>query len=250
MKYNSLFSVLVDLHPDETPIFIPVFNQPTLLKNTLDQFESIGMNNRIVIYDNASSYEPMIDYLNECSKTYDVVLSNKNTGPRIFTEDLQVLSLMPEYFIVTDPDLYYNEYLPANFIDEMKDEIKKHHLAKIGFAIEVYDSSEQEMFQDAEAVLKWEEPYWQEVLGKTKSGNKIYDAYIDTTFSLNKRDTCLDSRKIGLPTFRYLSARVADDYTCRHIGWWKKELMPQTREELDFYLKTQQWSHTEIHYYK
>jgi len=246
--HNSIFPVLLDLNSKEVPIFIPTFNQPSLIKMTLDQLKDYD--GEIIIYDNNSTYQPMLNYLDELSDDFTIVKSNRNNGPRIFTEDIQILNLMPEYFIVTDPDLIYNNNLPSDYITEMKRIIKSNKLSKVGFAIEIEDQDEVSMFQDSSRVLEWEKPYWENIIGQTKTKDLIYDAWIDTTFSLNNRDSCIYHRKFNKPTFRYPSARIGGKYTCRHTGWWKKDLMPQTKEEINYYLNNQQWSHTENYYYK
>jgi len=246
-KYKSIFPVLLDIDKDSIPIFIPTFNQPSLLRLTLEQVA--GRQNRVIVYDNNSAYDAMKDYLVEISSDVDVVFSEQNSGPRIFTEDKQILSLMPDYFVVTDPDLIHSNDLPDNHIDEMRRIINQHSLAKAGFALEIHDPEETERFLDLSKVNEWELPYWREEIGLTRTGDKIYGAWIDTTYSLNKREACLYHRGFNKPTFRYPSARIAGKYTCRHIGWWRKDLMPQDKSEIDFYLNNQVWSHTENHYY-
>lgn len=249
MIYKSIFSALLDIDPKSVPIFIPTFNQPSLLKLTLDQLNSYS-DGPIIIYDNNSTFDPMVNLLNEVSKDLMVVTSNKNTGPRIFTEDLQILSLMPDYFIVTDPDLIYNKELPNDYIKEMKSILKQFNLAKVGFALEIENSNQIELFQDIEKVHKWEKQYWENVIGLTKTKDPVYSAFIDTTYSLNDKNASIYYRKLKKQTFRYPSARIGGKYTCQHLGWWKKDLIPQTKEEQEFYLKNQKWSHTEIFYYK
>ena len=249
MKYKSIFPALLDIKSDDIPIFIPTFNQPDLLRMTLKQLESYS-HGPIIVYDNNSTYQPMIDFLSSIESDVSVVYSSKNTGPRLFTEDEQVLSIMPKNFIVTDPDLIYNKDLPSKYISEMKNIISKFKLAKIGFALDIDSPEEIERFQDAEKVKQFEIAYWQEVIGNTTSNDPIYSAYIDTTFSLNDRDACRYHRKFGKPTFRYPSARIGGRYTCQHVGWWKKDLIPQSKKEQEFYLKNQKWSHTEIYYYR
>jgi len=248
--YKSIFPLLLDIDTKEIPTFIPTFNQPDLLNLTLKEFLSRGHTDRIVIYDNNSTYEPMIKLLDSLSDMYDVVRSSVNTGPRIFTEDLQILNLMPEYFIVTDPDLIHNKDLPEKYISEMKELINSMNVAKAGFAIEIHNDEERERFLDADSVSAIEERYWQEKVGITSTKDTIFNAAIDTTFSLNKRDACAYHRKFGKPTWAYPSIRIGGKYTCQHIGWWKKELMPQSVEEKEFYYKNQTWSHTERYYYK
>lgn len=249
MRNTSIFPVLLDIEMDEIPVFIPTFNQPSLLRMTLDQFESYDRG-PIVIYDNNSTYRPMIELLDELESQFTVIRSTTNSGPRLFTEDLQILQLMPKYFIVTDPDLIHNKNLPKNYLDKMITVMNTTQLAKVGFALEIYDNDEVQRFQDHEKVQLWENVYWQQVLDITSEGDPIYFAYIDSTFALNNKERCLEGRMQGLPTFRYPSARIAGNYTCQHVGWWKKSLIPQTDEEKQFYLEHQKWSHTEIFYYQ
>lgn len=248
MIYNSLFTALLDLKNEPMPVFIPTFNQPSLLISTLEQLS--GRDLTPVIVDNNSTYEPMIEFLDRIKNDAIIIKLSRNAGPRIFTEDSQILGLMPRYFIVTDPDLIYNKSLPKNFVSEMKKVMQKNRLAKVGFALEIDDVDEMERFQDAEKVHQWEKPYWETMIDQTSTSDPVYAAWIDTTFSLNDRDACIYHRKFKKPTFRYPSARIAGKYTCQHVGWWKKDLIPQPQEEVKFYLDNQKWSHTENYYYK
>lgn len=240
----------MDLNKDSVPVIIPTFNQPTLLRMTIDQLSNLEIEGPVVIYDNNSSYPEMIDLLEELSEDHCVIRVPSNLGPRVFTEDIAIMNLLPDYYIVTDPDLIYNISLPTNFMAEMRSSLKSLDLAKIGFALEIYDEEEMAKFLDVSSVHEWEESYWKDQMGKTKSGSPIYRAWIDTTFSLNSRNSCIYYRKFDQPTFRYPSARIAGDYTARHVGWWKKELQPQSKAESEFYLRNQKWSHTENYYYK
>lgn len=250
MMYRSVYPALMDLKNDCLPIFIPTFNQPTFLKMTIDQLDRIGFDGVIVIYDNNSTYPEMIELLETVSNEHLVIRSGSNLGPRFFTEDIEIMKLLPKQYIVSDPDLIYNECLPKNFVEEMSLTIKEFHLAKVGFALEIYDQSETDKFIDTSSVHDWEEGYWKEKIGQTRSKNIIYRAWIDSTFALNDRDSCMYYRKFNQPTFRYPSARIADSYTARHMGWWKKELQPQGSDEINYYLNTQKWSHTENYYYR
>ena len=249
MKYSSIFPALLDININDVPVFIPTFNQPSLLKMTLDQFASYK-HGPIIVCDNNSTYPPMIEYLNQIENTVSVIYSSQNTGPRFLTEETYIVQMMPEYFIVTDPDLIHNKNLPSDYINEMKLILDQYPLAKVGFALEINDEEEINKFQDFAKVYEWESPYWQKVIGETTTSDTIYNAYIDTTFSLNHRNRCLENNRQGRPTFRYPAARIAGKYTCQHVGWWKKEIIPQPDEEKQFYLNNQKWSHTENYYYR
>ena len=120
IKHSAKLSkALQTIDPPETPIIIPVFNLVTYAKFMVEQLESIGLSNFIVC-DNNSTYPPMIEYLDSIGETHRVVRFEENLGPRVFAERSEFLNILPEYFIVTDPDLIFNEALPEKFISKMK----------------------------------------------------------------------------------------------------------------------------------
>lgn len=229
--------------PDgEVPILIPVFNLCTYANNMVHQLTSRGITG-FIICDNASTYPPMMEYLDALSKTQRVVRFTENLGPRIFAESIDFLNILPEYFVITDPDLILNEQLPTDFIHKMKDVVNAYNVAKTGFALDISDKSDK--FFNKDQVHSWESKYW---LNKVSSlpnciPDTMYIAPIDTTFCLFKKSKYIDElRSNGRGIISTSSLRIAGRFTCEHTGWWLKQPVPHY--EMEYYKKTQAWSST------
>lgn len=240
-KENADASTLI---PDDTPIIIPTFNTPTYLTSMINQLEDRGWTN-IIICDNGSNYGPMLNLLDELSNKYDVVMWGKNMGPRVYTENKDICSKMPKYFIVTDPDLLFNENMPASAINKMKRIVDMYGVSKAGLAIDIDSPDERERFFNANQVDLWERTYWSRKIEQYPEKDDLYAAPIDTTFCLYNRDQFL-SEIDHVParmTCNTSAIRIAGRFTCRHMGWWAKQ--PLTDEEYEFYKNTHTWSSTE-----
>jgi len=229
--------------PDgEIPILVPVFNLCTYANNMVHQLISRGVTS-FIICDNASTYPPMIQYLDALSKTQRVVRFTENLGPRIFAESLDFLDILPEYFVITDPDLILNDQLPSDFIHNMKDVINAYNVAKVGLALDIYDKCDK--FFNKAQVHVWESKYW---LNKVPTlpnciSDPIYIAPIDTTFCLFKKSKYVEellSNGRGITATSAL--RIAGRFTCEHAGWWLNQPVPHY--EMEYYKNTQTWSST------
>lgn len=240
-KENADSSPLI---PDDVPIIIPTFNTPTYLKSMIDQLEKRGWTN-IIIGDNASTYRPMIDLLDELSDKYHVVKWNKNMGPRVYTENKDICSRMPKYFIVTDPDLLFNDAMPSAAINKMRRIVDTYGVSKVGLAIEIDNPEERQRFFNANQVDLWERNYWSRKITQLPEVDDLYAAPIDTTFCLYNRDQFLleIDNVAGNMTCNTSAIRIAGRFTCRHMGWWEEQ--PLTKEEHEFYKNTHTWSSTE-----
>ena len=256
---DRLKTALQTIPDGEVPILIPVFNLCTYANNMVHQLISRGVTG-FIICDNASTYPPMLEYLDALSKTQRVVRFSENLGPRIFAESLDFLDILPEYFVITDPDLILNDQLPAGFIDKMKDVISAHNVAKAGLALDIHDKCDK--FFNKDQVHVWESKYW---IHKVPSlpgciPDTTYIAPIDTTFCLFKKSKYVDElRSRGCPLHPHLhklpnairnpapsllasALRIAGRFTCEHMGWWLNQPVPH--HEMEYYKKSQVWSST------
>jgi hypothetical protein len=229
---------------DDIPVIIPVFNTSTYLKSMIDQLESRGWTN-VIICDNGSTYQPMIDLLDELANKYHVVKWGKNLGPRAYTEDKDICSRMPKNFIVTDPDLLFNPSMPKSAIDKMKRIIETYGVSKTGLAIDIDSPDERKRFFNPHQVDLWERNYWSRKIERYPEKDDLYAAPIDTTFCLYDRDKFLleIDTVAGRMTCNTSAIRIAGRFTCQHMGWWAEQ--PLTEEEYDFYKNTHTWSSTE-----
>jgi len=237
----KLYQQLQTIPDDEVPIIVPVFNLVTYARFMVNQLKEYGLSN-FIICDNASTYQPMIDYLDELSRTERVVRFDQNLGPRIFAERPEFLSVLPEYFIITDPDLIFNKKLPKNFIRKMKRIIDTYGVSKAGFAIDIEETKDK--FFNANQVSIWEGNYWTSQIHIYEEIDSIYAAPIDTTFCLYKKSKFIEELKQNRTGLTGTSAmRIAGRFTCEHMGWWKDQPIPS--DEMDFYNETQRWASTQ-----
>lgn len=243
-KYEDISVALEYQNENDIPIIIPTFNTPTYLMSMVNQLEDRNWTN-IIVCDNGSTYGPMLDLLDELSKKYSVVMWGRNLGPRAYTENKDICSKMPKYFIVTDPDLLFNEKMPPTAIDKMKRIVDMYEVSKVGLAIDINSPEERDRFFNAHQVDLWERNYWARKLDIYPEKDDLYAAPIDTTFSLYNRDKFLSEidNVPGKMTCNTSAIRIAGRFTCRHMGWWAEQ--PLTKDEYEFYKQTHTWSSTE-----
>jgi hypothetical protein len=237
----KLYHQIQTIEPDSVPILIPTFNLVTYAKFMVDQLEERGLTN-FIICDNKSTYQPMIDFLDSLSSDGKrVVRFDNNWGPRIFGESPEILSVLPEYFILTDPDLVFNSSLPKNFISKMKRIIDTYNVSKAGFAIDIFETKDK--FFNHNQVHIWEGAYWTNEVKVYEEKDPVYSAPIDTTFCLFKKSRLIQELRANRNGLTGTSGvRIAGRFTCEHMGWWKDQPVPQ--EELDYYHEVQSWAST------
>ena len=216
----------------EVPILIPCFNAVTYVRGMVQQLRSRGLH-RVILVDNASTYPPMREYLDEPGPGVTVIIEAENKGPRGVFHDPASLALLPQYFCVTDPDLLLNRAMPEDFIAQLAALTERLSIGKAGLALDIADH--KAMRQDDVLIgdrywkiWEWEQQFWQEPLDPLPGGDPVFKAAIDTTFALyNKR---------FFDTGDFLKAvRVSGRYTCRHLPWYPDVGLPS--EEERFYRK-------------
>jgi glycosyltransferase involved in cell wall biosynthesis len=217
----------------QIPIIISCFNDYTYLKKMIEQLLKFELKNIIVI-DNGSSFPPLLNYLREIEGYVTVIYLKKNIGPRFFYTDETFFSLLPQYFCVTDPDLEFNKNLPTKFISYLIELTEEFKVGKAGFSLDISDIDQmvQEKFNKKVGYFKiweWEKQFWLHLLR-----DNIYRANIATTFAVyNKK--YFDRNKPDI------AVRVAGDYTCKHLPWYKNNKLP--KEEENYYRQTNKSSY-------
>ena len=206
----------------DIPIIIICYNNYKYVKNTLIQILKINKNyyKNIQILNNNSTCLDTINFLN----TVDVKVINNssNNGPWINdSNNIDIYNLLPNKFILTDPDLKLNENIPENFIEILSELSDKYETIKIGFALDISDSDK--FFQDKNyceygSIYDWESTLW-----KNKMNDDNYDLYeqiIDTTFCLVNKNNIEKTREI----------RIAGNFTAKHLPWYIENEIYNTYE--------------------
>ena len=241
-KYYQISDAMKSFGDNEIPIIIPTFNQVTYAKYMVNQLQSLGIEN-FIVSDNNSTYPLMLEWLEELSKSCRVLHLGYNLGPRVYSEISEVLELMPDWFIVTDPDLIFNKSLPSTFIKDMQEAASYYQFPKIGFAMEIFNEEASNKFFNKQLVHGWEGRYWTNCIGNMKDGSPIYSAPIDTTFALHNTGILNSEVARAGGTTMVRAARIAGNYTCEHMGWWENQ--PMTEDEFEYYKSVQTWASTE-----
>jgi glycosyltransferase involved in cell wall biosynthesis len=218
------------------PVIIPSFNQLYYVKNTIKQLKRFGLFNFIIL-DNGSTYPPLVKWFEETK--IPVVIDLSNPGPRTFFTDSEIWERLPNYFIVTDPDLEYNEKTPDSLVDDLIEISETFCFPKIALALDKSDTEAMiPIVEDCEG------GYWKTVIARTKYGDPIYDAKTDTTFALYNKKFVTRPGLLAWDADFFTAPRIAGRFTCKHWGWYYKKPVPKNEHE--YYKNTAtHWSSTE-----
>ena len=191
----------------DIPIIIICYNNYLYVKNTLDQLKNSKYYKNVQILNNKSTCFSTMKFL----KNVDVkVIHNlHNNGPWISKENNKHLyDILPNKFIITDPDLNLNENIPSDFIEILSNLSDKYKTSKIGFALKISDYKKfyDGIYFGGKSIYEWEKQFW---TNKIRDDYELYEADIDTTFCLINKDN-FKGRKI----------RVAGNFTATHLPWY------------------------------
>lgn len=182
----------------DIPIILNNFNRLTTTKKLADDLYKLGYTN-IHILDNDSTYQPLLDWYDKCP--YTVVRLGKNLGQlAIYNSDY--INKFQGWVAYSDSDIELNLLTPKGFIEKMISTAEKYNKIKAGLALRTDDIPDTRYG----LYVKWqEEKYWKRELEKD-----VYDAHVDTTFSVIQ---------VGLG-FTYEAVRLSGDMTARHMPWY------------------------------
>lgn len=161
------------------PLIITNFNQLTYTRNLINWFKWYYPNNPIVIIDNASTYQPLLDWYKNTGFTgqVDIVMCPFNNAQENLRAYLDYHK--PEWYIVSDPDIMPHPNTPFNFLEIFVSQIEQgvHH---IGFQLIIDDLPE---WLHKKGWIIGDE----NLLRNNKVNVEGYEGYkapIDTTFAL------------------------------------------------------------------
>jgi len=215
------------------PILIPSWNNPTYIENIVRQLEVRNFSN-LIILDNNSTSNMTKKLLQKLEKRgYEVIYFKENFGPRYCVQSRKFFKILPNYFVLTDPDLELSVNFDQYVFDQiilLTDSLK---VGKIGLALSLEDSVafREELFQvgDSEyTILDWEKQFWSRQLPDSRFCG--YEANVDTTFAIYNKSFFNPqhfSKAIRISEFAGLSI------SARHLPWYKESIVPD--EEVAFY---------------
>lgn len=213
----------------EVPIIINNFNRLDTLCKLLDALVVRGYTN-IYILDNASTYPPLLKYYERCPFT--VIRLEKNLGFKALWKSSLRKKFCGDYYIYTDSDVVPVVDCPADFVDHLMRELKKHPLArKVGFSLRIDNLPDHYAYK--EQVIQKESVYYQR-----QAGPGLYRAPIDTTLALYRP-------RVGLSRSRFVEAyRTAYPYQAEHLPWYSdsSHLSDEERYYIDHCTHVTEWS--------
>lgn len=164
------------MNPNEIPIIINCFNRLSCLKQLINFLEKKNIKNPIILLDNKSTYEPLLEYYK--SLPYEVIYLNDNLGHEALWISGLIHKFNKNYFVLTDPDVVPIDECPANFMEYFLEVLLAHpEFKKVGFSLKIDDLPDH--FPHKQSVIEWEKQFWQ-----TKVGPNLWKSQIDTTFAL------------------------------------------------------------------
>lgn len=192
------------MNADNIPIIINSFNRLGCLKQLIGFIVDKQLPNPVIILDNNSTYEPLLDYYKTLS--YEIIMLGKNFGHEaLWKSGLYNSRFKKEHYIYTDPDVVPIEECPADLIHHLYNTILRYpQYLKIGMGLKIDDLPDH--FPNKPAVIEWESQFW-----KTLVEPGIYKADTDTTFAIHdprKNQAWVRSIRTGYP------------YIARHMTWY------------------------------
>lgn len=191
----------------DIPVVIMCRDLLTPLEDLIAWVEAEGLE-RILLVDNDSSYEPLLDYYEQTP--HQVIRLGRNAGHRsAWLPEVRAL-VGDRPFIVTDPDVVPvpEAQGATKFFIELLNRYPLH--PKVGFGLRLDDLPEH--YGPREDVLRWESQFWQ-----VEHEPGVYVAPIDTTFALNRPHTELVVRP---------ALRTGHPYVARHTPWYQDSANP------------------------
>ena len=212
----------LQLFKNNMSIVVIGFNQYTYITKMIKQLEPYS--NDIIIIDNNSDYKPLIKYY-ETEYKYSLLKMDKNYGHKVY-EEIFIVNMLGNNYIITDPDLEFNKNLPSNFIQELVKISKEYKAGRVGFALLIdADDIRQELSYASMPLKEWEGRFWKNKINHPSLD--LYNAPIDTTFCLLNTTNNIHG----------LSIRIGGNYICKHKPWHHNYYLELLNDEYDYYLK-------------
>lgn len=202
--------------PDQYPVVINCRDRVAPLRKLVDWLTDHGYD-RIVLVDNASTYPPLLRYLDR-SKHY-VVRLGANVG-HLAPWDAGVIDVhigADEYYVETDCDVVPDAACPGDVLPllrQLLDRFPEHCKAGLGLRID----NLPRWFRHRDEVARWEQQFWQKTIPASDEGwPTLYEAPVDTTFAMYR------------PSSRPLldkAIRTGFPYVARHEPWHANSWIP------------------------
>ncbi len=212
-KNNYVFSKSI-------PIIINNRNRFTFLKQLIDSLNARGYYN-IYIIDNASTYQPLLDYYKKLDcKIYYLT---SNTGFCALWDTVIFEDFKDQYYVYTDSDLELPESCPDDILCWLMFLLSRYNdVDKAGLGLKI--DNLPDYYQLKEKVVQWESSL---IKQSEQIEKNVFKASVDTTFALYRPN------KFGPAQFLQC-IRTYGKYQISHLPWYVN--FDNLNDEESFYI--------------
>ena len=147
------------------PIVIIAWNSYTFVKSFVDQLLKLLPTNDIIILDNNSTYPKLHKYYDAIERKLGdrikIIRLQKNYGNEVY---LTRKDLLPNVYILSDPDLQLNPSMPNNASNILFDISNKYEVFKVGLSLDITDSDKFESIPNyflGKNIKEWESQFYE-----------------------------------------------------------------------------------------
>lgn len=218
-------------------LYIPTFNNPTYLENFMNQIMDREWI-KPVIYDNNSKSSKMKKKLRYYeSKNIMIIKRDDNLGPEsVYTNSINS-KYLPNYFLLSDPDLDLKKTLSIDNLRDLLALSEYFQVGKVGYALKITENKQtrKKLLHGSTYIstFDWEQQFWQNELGKMTNGDVLYSAPIGATFCL------INQKYLNLENHWKRGIRISGSRTINHLPWESPKFVP--------YLERKQYQRLQRH---
>jgi hypothetical protein len=188
----------------DVPIFIICRDRVTPLRDLVSWLERAG-HESIIMIDNASTYEPLLEYYEQTP--HSVVRLTENLGPydSVWGGGLIAEWARDRSYVVTDSDVVPDDACPPDavaYLQWVLDRFPTYRKSGLGLRLD----DVPEHYALAPMVREWEARFW---LRRIQKG--LFRAPIDTTFALYRPHSGFELEP---------AIRTGGPYLARHTPWY------------------------------
>lgn len=216
-QYDDLLLVIRRIEPESLPIVIPAYNNLFFVRRFIEQCKRFP--NPIVILDNHSDYEPLLEYYKSIeSDNITIHLLPENYGHLV---SFKLPNLLPSMYVLSDPDLDLHPDMPSTAIKDLMIVSERYKCNKVGLALDISDHDKFIAGDYGKMVYNIEKSYYTRTI--EDKDYILYVAPTDTTF-------CLVNNKHSVSS----CLRIGGNFTARHLPWYDGFLQNNVpKDELD-----------------
>lgn len=168
----------------------------------------------IIIIDNESSYQPLLDWYKTSRvkvfhNTFNETLFDTGTFYRLAMEMRYppFVDIVRGHYVFTDSDVVPDDCVPADFIEHMIEVCNEFSVHKVGLSLRIDDLPNTE---SGRLFYNMEKGYWENTIPHSKY--TLYRAGVDTTFALYHPNSP--------PLLNMNVIRMGGNYIARHLPWY------------------------------